>query len=116
MRLERRISVVVWNLASVSIAASLWVGALPLACGNAQPGAPPHSPAETGRSRQAPNEHEVRWHHTLLEFVDPQAPADNQQSTLKARLDRDWEDPLQLTNGQRTVEARSCRALLGLDD
>jgi hypothetical protein len=39
-----------------------------------------------------------------------------QQSALEARLDMPWEDALQLTNGERTVEARSCRALLDLDD
>ena len=56
----------------------------------------------------------MTWHHTLLEFIGT-APANQGQSALAARLDQAWEDALQLTNGQRTIEARVCRALLELD-
>jgi hypothetical protein len=50
----------------------------------------------------------------LLEFMSDPAPA-KEQSTLETRLGQQWQDALELTNGKRTVEARSCRALLSLD-
>jgi hypothetical protein len=89
--------------------------ALTSACGNAQSGVSPHTAAETRGSQQAPKEYAVNWSPSLLEFIGHPAPADGQQSALEARLGQAWEDALQLTNGQRTVEARSCRALLDLD-
>jgi hypothetical protein len=115
MHLERRLPAGVCGAASGVIAASLWGAALTLACGSAPSGAPPHTAAETRRGQPAPDEHEVSWDHTLLEFMGAPAPADQQQSTLEARLTQQWQDALQLTNGKRTIEARSCRALLGLD-
>lgn len=115
VRPERWVSAGVCSPASAAIAASLWSAALTFACGNAQPGAPPHTPVEAGRGQPASKEYEVSWHRNLLEFVEPPAPVDKQQSTLEAQLGKEWQDALQLTDGQRTVEARSCRALLGLE-
>jgi hypothetical protein len=114
MPLERRIRQGVFGPGSGAMGASVLALALTSACGNAQSGAPPNTAAETRPGQQEPNEYPVNWPPTLLNFM-PQAPADNQQSTLEAMLGQDWEDAFQLTNGLRTVEARSCRALLGLD-
>lgn len=114
MRLESWLPPRLRGPASRAIAASLWGAALTTACGNVPSGASPHTAAETRRDPQAPNEYEVRWHPTLLASIDGPPPADHQQSTLEARLAEEWQDALQVTNGQRTVEARSCRTLLSL--
>ncbi|HWO13269.1 MAG TPA: hypothetical protein VNN80_27400 [Polyangiaceae bacterium] len=97
------------------LSASTVVAAMTSACGNAQSVAPPHSVEEAKPNQPIPNEYAVSWHPTLLEFVAPRGPALEQQSDLNARFDQTWEDVLQLRDGQRTVEARTCRTLLDLD-
>jgi hypothetical protein len=87
--------------------------ALTTACSSAPGGAPPQT-VDTRPDLQAPKAYDVTWHRTLLEFIGT-APANQGQSALATRLDQAWEDALQLTNGQRTIEARVCRALLELD-
>jgi hypothetical protein len=115
MRLERRIQPAGCGRSSRLMVCTVLALAFSSACGNAQSGVTPHTAVEPRVSQQAPHVYAVNWHPSLLKFVDPRARADNQQGTLEVRLRQAWEDALQITNGQRTVEARCCLALLDLD-
>jgi hypothetical protein len=63
----------------------------------------------------AHSEYPVTWQTSLLELTGPQPPGGSPQRVLEARLSQEWDDRLQLTNGQRTLDVRSCRSLLDLD-
>jgi hypothetical protein len=85
------------------------------ACGSASTEVPPHTAAETKNDQPAPSEYPVTWKTSLLEFTGPQPPGGSPQRVLEARISQEWDDTLQLTNGQRTLDVRSCRSLLDLD-
>jgi hypothetical protein len=85
-----------------------------VACGPAATEVPPHTAAEA-KEPPAPGEYPVTWQPSLLELTGPQPPGGSPQRVLEARLSQEWDDALQLTNGKRTLDARSCRSLLDLD-
>jgi hypothetical protein len=86
-----------------------------LACSGGARGAPPHSASHPAAASQPSGGYEVSWNPALLEFAGPQAPGVTRPSTLEARLDQAWEDPIRVTDGQSDVEVGSCRALLALN-
>lgn len=85
-----------------------------LACSGGAAGAPPHSASNPAAASQPSSGYEVSWNPALLQFAGPQAPRAAHPSTLEARLDQTWEDPIRVTNGQSNVEVGSCCALLAL--
>jgi hypothetical protein len=85
------------------------------ACGPASTEVPPHTAAEAKDDPPAPSEYPVTWQTSLLELTGPQPPGGSPQRVLEARLSQEWDDRLQLTNGQRTLDVRTCRSLLDLD-
>ena len=85
------------------------------ACGSAPAGTPPHNASESAAASQRPGGYAVSWNPALLEFAGPQSLGVTRPSTLRARLDQAWEDPIRVTDGQTEVEVGSCRALLALD-
>jgi hypothetical protein len=78
-------------------------------------GAPPQGASNPAAAPQPSSGYEVSWNPALLEFACPQTPGVTRPSTLEARLDQTWEDPIRVTDGQRDVEVGSCRALLALN-
>jgi hypothetical protein len=97
-----------------SVLAHLAVAILVPACDPGGAPAPPNTAVEARSSQQASGGYAVTWKPTLLEFVGPDGPGDKDQSTLAARLQKSWEDAIQVTSGEGALEVRTCRALLDL--
>jgi hypothetical protein len=98
-----------------SVASFLLAVLASAACGPASTEVPPRTAADARDDPPVPSEYPVTWQASLLELSGPQPPGGSPQRVLEARLSQEWDDGLQLTNGQRTLDVRSCRSLLDLD-
>jgi len=92
------------------------LAALVAACSSGPAGTPPNTPVGPGAAPEQVDPYQVTWNPTLLESVGPEASPTPALSTLDERLSQAWDTPIPVTNGGRTVEVGSCRALLELDD